>query len=92
MKITCLGAGGRYFLNPLGHIAANARLRGSRIALYDIDHERAAMMADAARRFSAEASPRLCCRWRRASSTCASFPTALVRNVSTALAQVRASG
>ena len=55
MKITCLGAGGRYFLHPLGHIAANTRLHGSRIALYDIDPERAAMMADAARRFSEEA-------------------------------------
>lgn len=54
MKVTCLGAGGYYFLEPLGFIAANARLRGSRVDLYDIDRERAEMMAGTARRFSAE--------------------------------------
>lgn len=54
MKISCLGGGGYYFLGPLGYIAANTRLRGSRVDLYDIDRERALMMADTARRFSAE--------------------------------------
>ena len=59
MKITCLGAGGLYFLHPLGHIAVNKLLRGSRVDLYDIDQERSAMMAGAARRFSDEAGARL---------------------------------
>ena len=56
MKIACLGAGGLYFSRPLGDIAACEDLHGAQIALYDIDHERAGLMAELGRRFSAEAN------------------------------------
>jgi alpha-galactosidase len=55
VKIACLGGGGLYFARPLGDIAVCPDLHGSEIALYDIDHERSALMADLARRFSAKA-------------------------------------
>jgi len=55
MKIACLGGGGLYFSRPLGDIAVCPDLHGSEIALYDIDADRAALMADLARRFSTRA-------------------------------------
>jgi alpha-galactosidase len=55
VKIACLGGGGLYFSRPLGDIAVCPDLHGSEIALYDIDHDRAALMADLARRFSTAA-------------------------------------
>jgi alpha-galactosidase len=59
MKIACLGAGGRYFTRPIGDIALCPDLHGADIALYDIDRDRADLMAGAARRFSGEAGARL---------------------------------
>lgn len=55
MKIACLGGGGLYFSRPLGDIAVCPDLHGSEIWLYDIDHDRAGLMAELARRFSAKA-------------------------------------
>ncbi len=55
MKIACLGGGGLYFARPLGDIAVCPDLHGSEIALYDIDRDRAALMAALGERFSAEA-------------------------------------
>lgn len=55
MKIACLGGGGLYFSRPLGDIAVCPDLHGSAVALYDIDHDRAALMAKLAERFSAGA-------------------------------------
>ena len=59
MKIACLGGAGFYFSRPLGDIAVCEDLHGSDIALYDIDHDRAEMMADLTRRFSSEAGAKL---------------------------------
>lgn len=58
MKIACLGGGGLYFTRPLGDIAVCPDLQGSEIALYDIDRDRAALMAKLAERFSAAAGAR----------------------------------
>ena len=55
MKISCIGAGGRYFARPLGDFAISEDIHGSQIALYDLDFERAEIMAKLARRFSSEA-------------------------------------
>ena len=59
MKIACLGAGGLYFTRPLGDIAVCEDLHGSDVALYDIDADRARLMADRARRFVFDAQLRL---------------------------------
>ena len=59
MKISCLGGGGLYFVRPLADFALTAEMRGSTIVLYDIDHERAELMAKTARRFSRETGARL---------------------------------
>jgi len=55
MKIACIGAGGLYFSRPLGDFAICQDLHGSDVALYDLDEERAEIMAGLARRFSDEA-------------------------------------
>jgi alpha-galactosidase/6-phospho-beta-glucosidase family protein len=55
MKIACLGGGGYYFTRPIGDIAMQEDLHGAAIALYDIDRDRAGMMASLARRWSREA-------------------------------------
>ena len=62
MKIACIGAGGRYFIRPLGDVAVSEELHGSEIVLYDIDRERAEMMAGVARRFSDHAGAGLTVR------------------------------
>lgn len=55
MKIACLGAGGLYFQRVFGDIAVCPDLRGSDMALYDIDEDRCRMMAEVGQRFSREA-------------------------------------
>jgi alpha-galactosidase len=55
VKIACLGGGGLYFSRPLGDIAIHPDLQGSTIALYDIDRQRALLMARLAQRFSDQA-------------------------------------
>ena len=59
MKIACLGGGGWYFTRPLADFAVCEDLHGSEIALYDIDQERARLMARMGRRLSGEAGARL---------------------------------
>ena len=44
-KIVCLGGGSRYFIRALGDIAVTEGLAGSEISLYDIDIEKAEIMA-----------------------------------------------
>ena len=44
-KITCLGAGSRYFARALGDLAITEGLGGSEITLYDIDMGKAELMA-----------------------------------------------
>jgi alpha-galactosidase len=45
-KITCLGAGSLYFPRALGDIAITPGLSGSEITLYDIDLDKAKLMAE----------------------------------------------
>ena len=52
MKIACLGGGGWYFTRPIADFAACEELQGSEIALYDIDEERARLVARMGRRLS----------------------------------------
>jgi len=59
MKIACLGGGGWYFVRPIGDFALSEEMRGSTIALYDIDRDRAELMAKTGRRFSRETGTRL---------------------------------
>ena len=51
-KIVCLGAGSHYFSRALGDIALTEGLAGSEITLYDIDFEKAQLMAKLGRRFA----------------------------------------
>src|SRR5512146_2620040 len=53
-KIACLGAGSRYFTRALGDLAVTSGLAGSELALYDIDSEKAELMASHARRLAEE--------------------------------------
>ena len=55
MKIALLGGGGWYFARPIADLAASEELRGSEISLYDIDAQRADLMARMGRRLSREA-------------------------------------
>lgn len=58
-KIACLGAGSYYFPRALGDIATTEGLRGSEVTLYDIDTEKARIMARLGRRFARESGIRL---------------------------------
>ncbi|MBT4497490.1 MAG: hypothetical protein HOC74_07200 [Gemmatimonadetes bacterium] len=55
MKITCLGGGGWYFTRPIADFALCEDLHGSEIVLYDIDAERAGLVAKMGRRLSKKA-------------------------------------
>lgn len=44
-KIVCLGGGSSYFAGTLGDLAIRKGLKGSEIVLYEIDVERAKLMA-----------------------------------------------
>lgn len=59
MKIVCLGGGGLYFVRPVADFALCEELHGSTIVLYDIDRDRAELMAKMGRRFSRTAGARL---------------------------------
>ena len=54
-KIVCLGAGSHYFSRALGDLAITEGLAGSEITLYDIDFEKAQLMARLGQRFAKEA-------------------------------------
>ncbi len=58
-KIVCLGAGSFYFPRALGDLAVTAGLAGSEVTLYDIDFEKAELMAKLGRRLAKEAGTRL---------------------------------
>ena len=51
-KIACLGAGSQYFTRALGDLAVTTGLAGSELALYDIDCEKADVMARHGRRLA----------------------------------------
>ena len=55
VKIACLGAGSFYFPRPLGDLAIAEDLHGSEITLYDLDADKAGMMAGLGRRLAEEA-------------------------------------
>lgn len=54
-KIVCLGGGSSYFAGALGDLAVRKGLKGSEIVLYDIDIERAKLMARCGTRLSSMA-------------------------------------
>lgn len=54
-KIICLGGGSLYFRNVLGDLAVTDELNGSEVVLYDIDMERAELMAKCGQRLSDKA-------------------------------------
>jgi len=66
MMIACLGGGGWYFTRPIADFAICDDIHGSEIALYDIDRDRAELMAKTGRRLSREAGARL--RFKNAQS------------------------
>ena len=66
MKIACIGAGGWYFTRPISDFALCEEIHGSEIVLYDIDRERAELMAKMGRRLSRQAGARL--RFKNAKS------------------------
>jgi alpha-galactosidase len=53
-KIVCLGGGSRYFIRALGDIAVAVGLAGSEIIIYDIDREKAEIMAQYGTRLAKE--------------------------------------
>jgi alpha-galactosidase len=53
-KIVCLGGGSGYFIGALGDIAVAKGLAGSEIVLYDIDREKAEIMAKFGTRLAKE--------------------------------------
>ena len=59
VKVVCLGAGSYYFSRALGDIAITPGLAGSEVTLYDIDFEKAELMAKLGRRLTREAGARL---------------------------------
>ena len=59
MKIACLGGGGLYFTRPIGDFALSEDFGGSEVALYDIDRDRAELMARMGRRLAREAGSRM---------------------------------
>lgn len=58
-KIVCLGAGSYYFPRALGDIAITESLAGSEVTLYDIDFEKAQLMAKLGKRLANEAGTRV---------------------------------
>jgi len=66
MKVACLGGGGWYFTRPISDFALCEDIHGSEIALYDIDRDRAELMAKMGRRLSRQAGARL--RFKNAAS------------------------
>jgi len=52
VKIACLGAGSLYFPRALGDIAISPGLGGSEVTLYDLDFEKAELMAGLGRRLA----------------------------------------
>jgi len=54
-KIVCLGAGSLYFRRAVADLLVSEDLAGSEIVLYDIDPEKAELMAAMGRRLAAEA-------------------------------------
>ncbi len=58
-KIVCLGAGSYYFPRALGDIALTEGLAGSEVTLYDIDFEKAQLMAKLGKRFARETGTRV---------------------------------
>lgn len=58
-KIVCLGAGSHYFSRALGDLAITEGLAGSEITLYDIDFDKAQLMAKLGKRLAKEAGNRL---------------------------------
>ena len=52
IKIMCLGGGSLYFRQVLGNFALEEELAGSDIVLYDIDAEKAELMAGLGRRLN----------------------------------------
>lgn len=58
-KIVLLGGGSLYFAGLLADLASRKKLRGSRIFLYDIDFERAQLIAKCGQRLSTEAGAAL---------------------------------
>lgn len=58
-KIVCLGAGSHYFPRALGDIAITEGLAGSEVILYDIDFEKAQLVAKLGKRFAREAGTRV---------------------------------
>jgi alpha-galactosidase len=58
-KIVCLGAGSHYFSRALVDIAVMEGLSGSEVTLYDIDFEKAQLMAKLGKRFAREAGTRV---------------------------------
>ena len=54
-KIVCLGGGSAYFARALPDLVVAEGLSGSEIVLYDIDHEKAEIMASHGRRMAEEA-------------------------------------
>ena len=59
IKIMCLGGGSLYFRHVLGNFALEEKLAGSDIVLYDIDSEKAELMAALGRRLNDLAGGRL---------------------------------
>ena len=59
MKISCIGGAGYYFAGPIRNFAAHPDLRGTELCIYDIDRERADIMAAMARRLSRKGAARL---------------------------------
>jgi len=53
-KIACLGAGSYYFPRALGNMAITEGLAGSEVTLYDLDFEKAQIMARLGRRLAKE--------------------------------------
>ena len=53
-KIVCLGGGSRYFIGALCDITVAKGLAGSEITIYDIDGEKAAIMAQLGTRLAKE--------------------------------------
>jgi alpha-galactosidase len=51
-KIACLGGGSWYFARTLGDLVTASSLAGSEITLYDIDHEKCALMEQHGRRLA----------------------------------------
>lgn len=59
MKIACIGGAGYYFLRPISDICMSPDLAGCTIAIYDLDHDRSALMAKTGRRLSKLAGAQL---------------------------------